>query len=894
MLFNFGLEDISPEKRFIPTLRPRLVLRPRLTSKFDRFQNYKLAYISAPAGYGKTTLLAEWISQLNFPVSWLWLDSGDNDPIRFINSIFLAVSKVNDVFRNDLENTLRVSNPPDFLSAIHFFISAISKLPNEIFLVLDDYHEIQNEVCHEGISYLINHAPVNLHLLIATRESPPLNLARVRAQGELLEIGSSELAFTQDEVDKFLHYVMQLDLDEQETQILVQLTEGWVTALQLAGLSLQNCTDCFRFLREFSGDNRHIAEYLIAEVVQLLSEDLRIFLLKTSILEQLNGSLCDTILETQNSDSILLQLENQNLFLIPLDFKRMWYRYHTLFRDLLNNLLKDKFPEEITKLHQRATTWYEANGYYHAAIKHSFASTDFEKACQLIEIYSDKLWGRNEMDTLRDWLEDIPIEHLDRHPRLIILQAWIAVLSGQLKEGEKLLKKAEQSLDVTNFSEQKELNGILKVIHGIFSRMRGNVVEAIKISDEACQLLPSDNLNWLAVAQITIGIANNYLGEVKVASQAFAKATTFSSIAGNQLTSIVSAAQYARLHITKGSLKLAARTCEEALDVANRQGERGWPLAARAHTSLAHVLTEWNLLEEAGEHLEQAITLSQAGENIRNQVEALLEKARWLYACKETDQAVLILDQAETLIQEYQLGEFQNEAIAYRARLEIYNGQLEFAQDWAEAKNLSEVATVSYKNEYEVLTYVRLLIAKDQFSEALGLLDQIAKGATAAGRRDRAIEALVLKALVHLAQEKSVLAIETLKETLLYTEKEGYKRLYLNEGLPAIRMIKLALNSFGPDVKAHYNYLQMLLEESSETEIQATSHDHDLLAEKLTKRELEVLKLIATGISRAEVAVQLFITPNTVDTHIKNIYSKLQIHNKVEALVAARNLGLLE
>jgi len=771
-------------------------------------------------------------------------------------------------------------------------VPEIAAHQNEFYLVLDDYHEIQAPELHIAMELFIDYMPPNIHLVLASRSDPPLPLARIRARSEIAELHSAELAFTEDEAEAFIRQVIGLALEHEDIHMLVTKTEGWITGLQLAGITMQADMNYSNTLRDFINGDRHIVDYLTDEVLNLQTPEVREFLLCTASLDRLESSLCNSILNRQDSQRILDELERKNLFLTPLDNRRQWFRYHALFRSMLNDLLVQECPSRILELHRRASDWYRSNGFVRSAIRHAYNARDYCAGAEMIEQNAELFWSRNEFGPLQQWLDTLPGDVLKDRPRLTVYRAWVAVLNGLLKEGESLLVEAENAMNANRVSSQDELWGMLYAIQGIFSRMRGDNPLAIELSEKAIELLPSDNLNWHAVALITLGIAFNALGEANRSNQAFSQAIALSSIAQNKLTSVVSAAQYAQLLISQGQLRLAARTCNQALEFAKIQGLRGFSQASRAYTSLAQIYREWDQLEQAREFQDKAVELSQANNNMRNLIEADLERVRWLHASGDPEQAKRLSEQIEFKIREFQLGEFLTEALSLKARLAIYTDDLETALEWTQSRGMNLCSSIDFSSEVECLTFSRLLLRQGKNDLAINLLDRMETVACQAGRKGRWMEIRLLQALAYEQSGRPRKAVQVLQQILPEAEREGYKRIFLDEGDAVAAILARIYRSSNPELIRHRSFIHSLIDALKEKEM-GRDRTNQMVQGLLTVKEKQVVELLADGYSRNEIANVLVVSATTIDSHIKNIYQKLGAHNRVEAIRVAREIGVI-
>ncbi len=900
-------------KLYPPRRRANWVSRPRLVARLNQdFAQRKLTLITAPTGFGKTTLVSEWLTEKDeggrqkdetgevttfhpssffphpFKTAWLSLDKEDNDPARFLSYLAAALQTVYPALGQ--VNFAAPSLPLE--TALTTLVNEIAALPETVALVLDDYHLIETEIIHRGLAFLLNHMPAQLHLVILSRTTPPLPLGHLRARGQLLELQAADLRFTSAEAAEFLNHVMGLSLAAADIETLEARTEGWIAGLQLAALSLQGMAppDISGFLASFSGSHRYIADYLVEEVLQRQPEAIQDFLLQTSILDRLCGPLCDAVLgkgeggrtaerkpgEDENfrlhpSSFILEQLEQANLFITPLDDERRWYRYHHLFGDLLRNLLQKKVGQAgVAALHRRAAEWFEGHGLPAEAVSHALAAADAPRAARLVEQHARSLLSRSEMTTLLSWLQALPAELIRSQAQLSLFQAWASALTGQLDVVETYLQGAEGH------------PGETAAIRGSVAYFRRDMPQAIGLYRQAFDLLPADNSFLRGAVALSLGVAYSWTGQVAQAGEALTQARTISQASGNWHVALTATWNLAQLEIEQGHLRQAADLCRQALELPAST----LPAAGGAYVCLGSLLYEQNELESAVTQVEKGIELGEQGADLAIVALGYLTLARIRLAQADPSGALEAAQQAEQLARRYNSRYWTAQATAYQARVWLAEGQLEAALRWAQSSALSPQNLVSYLAEIEYLTLARLLLAQKKGAEAVELLERIRQAAEVGERTGRVIETLILLSLAYRASADPEQAVTSLEQAMALAEPEGYTRIFLDEG-PSLLELLERMKDEGGRLKG---YIEQLLRAAKKYIEKAI---HPSLIEPLSERELELLRLIAGGASNQDIANGLVVTVGTVKWHLNNIYGKLGVRSRTQAVARARELGLL-
>jgi LuxR family maltose regulon positive regulatory protein len=906
----------------------------------------KLTLISAPAGFGKTTLLSEWMNQIpntQYPkTAWLSLDESDNDPARFLTYFVAALQTVEEGLGASVLSAFRAPQPPPVESALTVLINEIAAIPGDLALVLDDYHLITAQPIHKALTFLLDHLPDNAHLVIATRSDPPLHLARLRGRGQLAELRANDLRFRPDEVAAFLNQVVGLNLAADDVAALASRTEGWIAGLQMATLAIRarvsthgpDTVHIAHFIRAFTGSNRFIMDYLVEEVLGQQSPSIQTFLLQTAILDRLSGPLCDAVVDIRdwrldignntqshsaplrgleypipntqshsaplwgleypipNTQSILEYLESSNLFIVPLDDEQRWYRYHHLFADLLRQRLRRLQPDVVPELHRRASAWHEQNGSLVSAIEHAFSAGDLERAAGLVEQTAEATWMRGEFATFLNWLEALPDDVVRARPRLCAHQAVLMLLVGRpLSEFKARVQHIMQSgADSLAAAE-------VAVFHAVYAALKGDVRQGIEHSQRALELLPEDSLFLRSLVVRCLAATYKLTGDVVAASRTLDEAAHIAQKAGDLMGTIVTLHQLAELCIIRGQLCKARALLQRARELATDRKGRMLPIASRALTGLGMLLWEWNDLQAAAQHLLQGIEL--AGKWVVTWgLGAYLILALVRQAQGDTDSADEAMQTAERLAIEFDATEVDDFIVrAYQARLWIMQGNLDAAVRWAAGRNVERDGAYHVR-ETEHITLGQVYLAQGRPDEALALLAPLLQSAERLGRTRSVIEISIIQALAHQAQDDVAQALAALQRALSLAEPQGFVRVFVNAGQAMAQLLNLALSQgIAPD------YVGKLLAAFAEgtkdpyggqrTDTPSDASSFVSSPSSLSEREMEVLRLIAAGLTNQKIATTLVLALGTVKAHTANIYAKLDVHNRTQAVARARALGLL-
>jgi LuxR family maltose regulon positive regulatory protein len=895
-------------KLHVPPGRRGLVARPRLSRRLSRGSESKLTLVSAPAGFGKTTLLAEWLATApadGRSVAWLSLDQRDNDPALFWTYLVAALQSAEHGVGAGALALLEIprSSTEAVLASL---LNDLSGVSHDVVLVLDDYHVIEAPEVQDGMAFLLEHLPPRIHLVIATRADPSLPVARLRGRGELVEVRVADLRFTADEAAVYLEQVMGLALTPADVAALEGRTEGWIAALQLAALSLQGRDDVAGFVAGFAGDDRYIVDYLVEEVLARQSEPVRDFLLQTSVLSRLNGILCDAVTGQVGGKAMLEALDRANLFLVPLDDRRQWYRYHHLFADVLRARLLDEQADQIRELHLRASTWYAANGERSEAIHHALSGKDFERAADLVELAIPELRRGRQEATLRRWLEALPAELFQVRPVLSIGYVGSLMARGELDGVERRLADAERWLHPTTAEDRAASAGEMVVVDRAgFAALPSSIAmyragRALILGDVAGTMTHARRALDLAVEgdhlarggpAALLGLAYWTGGHLATARQRYTEAMASLEKAGHHSDVLGGALVLADIAIAHGRLREAMSTFERGLRLAE-QAEPVLTGAADMHVGMSGLCLERDDLDAALRHL---LTSRELGEHAglpQNRYRWRVAMARLRWAEGDLDAAVGLLEEAERLY----VSDFSPDVRpvrALRARVCVAAGRWAEALDWAGERGLSADDDLSYLREFEHVTLARALVARytaeraeGPIQEATRLLDRLLQAADEGARTGSLIEVLVVRALAFRARRDMPAALASLRRALKLAEPEGYVRMFVDEGSPLASMLRaVAKQGTGG------SYLRRLLAAVERTEGGAPV-DQGLI-DPLSVRELDVLRLLGTDLDGPDIARELVVSLNTVRTHTKNIYAKLGVNSRRAAVRRAAELDLL-
>jgi len=912
------LTQILATKLYIPVPRPGSVMRPRLIDRLNAELHGNLTLISAPAGFGKTTLVTEWIAADERQAAWLSLDDGDSDPVRFLTYIVAALQTIETEIGAGILNLLESPQPPPIDSLLTPLLNELAAIQQNFVLVLDDYHALDSSQIDAALAFLIDNQPPQMHLVITTREDPRLPLARLRVRGQLNEIRAADLRFTTDEAADFLNSMMGLNLSSGDIAALEQRTEGWIAGLQLAAISMQGQPDPHTFVQSFTGSHRFIVDYLVDEVLNQQPDAVRDFLFQTSILDRLSASLCDAVTGQDDGQTMLEQLEQSNMLIVPLDDQRQWYRYHHLFGEVLQTYARKAAPDKVSVWQKRASLWCEKNGFRSDAIRYAFAADDLAHVADLVErTWPEMFYGVRPMTWL-DWAQKLPEEAVRVRPVLSAACAWMLLDKGELAAAEAHLQNVTQWLQRINTSGQSEakrlgmivaneaefhsLPGSTASAYGYLAQNYGDVQMTIDHSKRALSLLSDDAYFWRGGCALFLGLAQWSSGDLNTAHTSMRESVDNQRKSGSHYFETFGTAIMGDIRAAQGRLHDAylhyqqalALVSVDAVDPDNRTVPRRkviqGPVAL--YVGLAELFREWDDLETAAHYLQFGQEVVGRAILPGSAYRLWCTMARLQVAQGKFDLALDYLHEAERVYQPAAVPDIYP-IDALRARVWLHQGQVKQASDWVRQRKLSVDDDLSYLNAFVYLTFARILIEQEKtrqnnqaIIDALHLLDRLLLMANQSGINGIIIEAAVLQAVAHQARGNTDFALEHLEHALALAESEGYIRVFVDEG-EAIQPLLARCLSQGN----HVDYVKKLLDR---LQPQGTGESpNQLLIEPLSERELEVLNLMANGHTNQAIADDLFIALSTVKKHINNIYGKLNVPNRTQAINRARDLGIL-
>jgi LuxR family maltose regulon positive regulatory protein len=906
-----------------------LVARPRLARRLEEGLRGKLTLVSAPAGSGKTTLLVEWAQQTELPVAWLSLGEEENDSARFLAYLAAALEGVKPGIEALAAPLLHLPRAVPLEPALPVLLNAVTSTSSDFALVLDDYHAITSEAVHSKVTFLLENLPPQMRVIIATRSDPPFNLAQLRAYGQLTEVRAEELAFTPEEVALFLGEVMRLELTPEETAALGARTEGWVAGLQLAGLSLQGRADAASFIEGFGGGHRHIFDYLSEEVLHRQPAEVQEFLLWTSVLDRLCAPLCEAVTKDEgqrtkdegrwteddlsfrssslvfgpsSSDSAatLLSLERGNLFLAALDEERKWYSYHPLFGEFLRAEFERRQPEGPGEAHKRAARWYAGKGLAAEAVGHALAGRDYGFAAELVE---QAAWGRltyGEVDTVLRWVEALPDEVVRDRPRLLLAHAWALTYANRFEEAEGRLAETGRALAVgaIDKGERRDMEGEVAAISARLAANDRDLPRIREWSRLALELLPRERLDLRGQVALNLGLSYLDQGELDEAERYLSEAESAGRAAGNVRLSLFGMRYLAAVETARGQLHKAAKICLLALRMAyehrDKRTNRPVPAGGVANMGMARLHYEWNDLEKAREDAEEGIALAKEGGEKKVLIDGYIVLAKVLHAMGETGRALETVEKAVEIV---------GADWGHRARLWLAQGKVAAAARWVGESGLGVDDTLIYDNEIEHLTLCRVLIAQGKYDQALYLLGRLLEAAEEGKRTRSVIEVLTLRAVAHQGTGERGQALADLDRALSLAAPEGFVRLFVEEAAPVLGLLRSYQRSA---TSSQREYARRLVGEFGSPGSRVQSPQSGLarvdsalwtrdpgLVELLSEREAQVLRLMSAGLSNAEIARELVIGVGTVKTHANNIYGKLGVRGRVQAVARAREVGLV-
>jgi LuxR family transcriptional regulator, maltose regulon positive regulatory protein len=905
-------------KLHVPRPRPQFLSRPRLLQRLAEGTARELTVVCAPAGFGKTTLLGDWARSSQRSVAWLSLDEGDNDPARFWRYVAAALDQARAGIGERVAALLRGPEPASLEAVVTVVVNELAGLPDEVTLVLDDYHLVEAAPVHHTLEVLLERGPPQLRLVLASRADPPLPLARLRAGGQLVELRASDLRFTAEETTALLQEVVELELPAASLAALVARTEGWAAGLQLAALSLRGETDRAGFVASFSGSHRYVLDYLTEEVLARQPEPLVRFLLETSVLERLSGTLCDAVTGRSDSQQLLEQIERANLFLVPLDEVRGWWRYHQLFAELLQARLQQRQPDRVPQLHRTAAAWFEERGLADDAVRHALAAGDTTWAARLVERHVDALLLRSEGATLQRWLAGLPAKLVGARPRLLLAQATLARLSGQVEAVEGLLDAAEgTAASAAAVAEEpyepsvgRDASLLANVPAAValgragLAELSGDADRAVAFASQALAELGEGEWMLGSITRVRLAMAEWLRGRLAEAEAAFAASIQQWRAAGEPTLAARGCHHLALVERAQGRLDAALGTYQQALEIAAPPGRPALPAAGVAYVGMAEVAYQRGELGAALQQVSQGIVLCRQFVYTPPLAMGLAALAWIRQATGDQAGALEAMGEAERVAPSPGVASLLNPVRTQRARLLLAQGDIAAAARWTQQRGLRADDEPSYQRELEYLVLARVLLGEQHPATALRLLARLHAAAVAQQRLGSVLEVRALQALALQEVGDQAGALAALAEALRLAWPEGYVRVFVDQGAPMAGLLhKLAkAPTTGQTAAAAHlpgPYLDRLLHAFEQAGLPVLPRPRrggaavPGLVMPLTGRELEVLGLLADGKPNQAIAEELVVSLDTVKSHVTHILDKLSVDNRTEAVTRARQLRLL-
>jgi LuxR family maltose regulon positive regulatory protein len=898
-----------------PHLSAPLIVRENLLTALDAGLERKITLLLAPAGFGKTTLLAQWAARQKRAVAWLSLDVALNDPSCFLRYLVESIQQVQPGFGSAMLTDCRRSAPTSLSSNIVNLLNELASLPVEMTMILDDYHEIKQQPIHDALALLLEHLPPHIHLLIASRSEPPCLLARLRAAGQTTELRTGALRLSREELEQLLPLMLHVKPEAGELDALEARLEGWIAGLYLTKSVIGDLADFSQFLAACTGKNPHIQHYFLEEVVANLPQNLQSFLLSTVLLAQCNSSLCAAVTGQEHCELMLEELARANLFFYPLTEHEGWYRYHPLFADALRHRLLRTQPEEAIPLHRRASQWFELHALPGEAIDHALAAQDHARAAALIEEIAQDLISERKLTVLQNWLDALPEEVVRASPRLCICRVWQEFIISQPNTFVLWVEAAEQALHRLEDEEAlpapavAALHSELIALRSIYTVSFADFSAAISSCHEALQQLPADSHYLRGLILMLLGFAYTRSTDVEAAARALSEANSNIQAAGHALLLPYVTMAQAELYVTQGYPFQAAKLYRQVLAQETEQNLTSLFLAGCAHVGLGYLLLEWNHLAESRHHLLQAWQMGQRTQTMTTLFDSAMLLAREAQAQGDKAATKSWLQQLDAISQQVGYIELTEIIAPIRASLALIEGHLEEARFWLREQNQRDTNPGYTRSESIDLTKARVLIVEGQAgiepetevgARALALLEPWRVAAEQAGRVRMLVEILILQALAHQLQHDHAGALRSLQRAVSLAERGRYIQLFVAEGDPLARLLRHLLEQQRAQ-KANGQassmaYLSTLLKaftRSCTSSSPNSSAASQSIFDPLSSREHQVLSLIANGRKNREIADELVVVTGTVKAHVNMIYQKLGVTNRVQAITRARALGLL-
>ncbi len=891
-------------KLHIPPAGNNVVHRAELFEKLNAGLNRKLILVSAPAGYGKTTLLSDWISQNKIPASWLSLDSSDNDPAVLLGYLISGIQSIHQDFGQSALRLLNSPTSPSFESIASLLINELLNINLNFLLVLDDFHLIISNEVLKLLSYLVEHIPCNIHIAILTRSDPALSLSRLRSQNQLVELRSSDLSFSANDISILFNKKLRLGLSIEDVYSLETKTEGWIAGLQLTALSMQGRENISGFIQELKGDNRYIMDYLMEEVLKIQTDDIKEFLLQTSILEQMSAPLCNAVLNRNDSQLILETLEKNNMFVIPMDEQRSWYRYHHLFADLLKQRLLLLPDSRLEKLYNKACDWFEQNGMYEFALKNALLLKNYDKGIQILGGIAESMWKNGLHTSILKYCELIPDYLVKKNPTLCLYFSWILITTDQIQKAEPFLTSAENiTRKIINDPQSSEdvisnNNKLLSRISVAFAYMNTFAMSPEKVMDyarTAMKFLSDDDSLWLGWIWYSVGMVEMSSGDIKQGTTTLRKSLDYSKKSNNLYLISEIAYEIAYHEMRHGHYKTSYKHCADLLNYMKVNGYSEIAKAEWTYTSLITMMSVlqcvWTDLDSAWENVKTAYNLSKDEKNITQRIKVLLAYSYILYARDDKPGAISKLNELEEVMKQFKASHHVIDTyVGWMIRILIDSDQIDKASDFAQEHGLGLNKRISYKEEFSYINYVRLLLAQNKLNEADIMISDLCSLAHSGNRIETLVYLKIYSAILYKMTGDRQRAVRSLTEAIEFAADEDllifflFDLNYTNDLLEEVFKIQVTGKTRIPEIFMQ-KLRQAIVTKKNRSKINT--------ALELSDRELAALQLVAENMGNQEIADKLFISINTVKTHLKNIYLKLGTDSRENAVKKAKELRLI-
>ncbi len=884
-------------KLHTPQPKKNIVHRFGLFEKLDEGLDRKLILVSATAGYGKTTLLCDWLNHCRVPATWFSIDESDNDPYGFLT---ILISGIQSIEQNIGRTSLELLKSPGTVTTeyiIEVLINDILSIQTDFLVVLDDLHLITAPEIFDIIKLIIERKPDQFKLAILTRSDPPLNLARLRSRYELLELRSTDLSFSERDIAELFNKKLRLGLTEKDINLLGLKTEGWIAGLQLTALSLQGRQNISEFIENIAGDNRYIMDYLIEEVLQNQTEEIRKFLLYTSVLEKLSGSLCDALLQRNKSQLLLESLDKRNMFIVPLDNERQWYRYHHLFGDLLKQRMLIRNKEHIPDLHERASIWFEENQMNLFAIEHAIKAGRNAKALELMDEIIDQLWETSQYAFIHKFGSLLPESELIINKKISIIFAWVLAIKGDLSGARHHLEKIEQDLESDQPSAESQiLLGRVYETYNLIYVFSGDVDKAFQYSELATKYIPEEDVIWNTWAHISFGESNLLRFELEACIDSFRIAKEHAQKVNNLYLNLISTSKIANVQIVRGRFNESLQLCYTLLEKFNAdttiEGYRIGLLSSILYSMIGYVLAEQGKINEGIELALKGYNLSRGVLSLSFQTYSELLLAETYYKAGEPDKAMAHIVELERNIDVNIAQWVFVLANTLKCKLFLLKNEDEKAAFILKQRK-ETLKNHAFETYFYNMAIARYHISQNAYEEAIPLLQTLASGLEEKGAMELLVEVELLKAKAHMLRDEKDEAICAMVTSLKYTHPEHYIQTYINEGeqiqslLREIKEIKKVKSTNQVDAVPD-EYLDELIRRFESGKRMAGI----ISEERLSDREMDTLKLISEDLSNQEIANVLYISLATVKTHVRNILLKLEVRNRSEAVAKAKERGI--